>query len=180
LKEKHRLALFLHSESELKKIIDSILLLTDQSAVDELLKNSTPKILNKYSHSYLTCKSEVELSKILSGEARIITQQFFKKYRNNAGSCQLNGCVNTDLDTVHLNDRRPNLLMRAASNSVIGQLNDLKIFDIQSTIKNYLVSHSKPKTICFLCKKHHLELEKLETKGPKNEYKNFVKNIFIS
>ena len=179
IKEKHRHALFLFSENEIKSIIDSILKSTDPNSIEDLIAKRVPKVVAKYQSSYLACKGEKELSSILSGEIRNITQQFFKKNKSAAGNCQVKGCTNTKLDTVHLNDRRPNILKQAASKAVIGEINNLKVFDIQKTIINYLSLHSKAKTICYLCRQHHLDLEKLETKGPKNKYRMFVKNIIF-
>lgn len=172
--------LFLFTEQEIKIILKDISESESRNEVKNILVSSTPNIISKYKNSYLVAKSEVELSKILSGETRNITHGFFKKSKTFANTCQYSKCKNTNLETVHLVKRRPTLLINAAKKSKIGKINELQIFDIYRTMSEYLRSHATPKSICFLCKKHHLELEKFEKHGLKSSsYLSFKKRIKI-
>jgi hypothetical protein len=175
IEDRHKLYLF--SENEIKVILKNISKAKNRPETIKILLDSSPNIVSKYKNSYLLTKSEIELSKILSGETRNITNIFFKKSKSSANNCQYSKCKNTDLETVHLNERRPAIFINAAKKSKIGKINELQIFDIYSTMTKYLHYHSLPKSICYLCKTHHLELENYEKNGPKSKYDSFVKGI---
>ena len=180
LVKEDRHKLFLFTELEIKTILKKLSLVKSRPETVKLFLESSPNIVSKYKNSYLLTKSEIELGKILSGETRNITNVFFKKSKSSANICQYSKCNNTDLETVHLNERRPAIFINAAKKSKIGKINELQVFDIYSTMTKYLHYHSLPKSICYLCKKHHLELEKYEKKGPKSKYISFVKGISIN
>jgi hypothetical protein len=179
LTKEDRHKLFLFTDQEIKAILKNISGAKNRSEAAKILIDCTPNIVSKYKNSYLLAKSESELSKILSGETRNITNIFFKKSKTSASTCQYKKCNSTDLETVHLNERRPAIFINAAKKSKIGKINELQIFDIYQTMIKYLHYHSLPKSICYLCKKHHLELERLEKNGPKAKYLSFVKAIRI-
>ncbi|MES1182131.1 MAG: hypothetical protein ABUL44_04980, partial [Flavobacterium sp.] len=87
---------------------------------------------------------------------------FFKNSKSITGVCQFKRCKNKDLDTVHLNETNPNIFIRAAKKSTVGKINKLMIFDIYVMMRNFLHYHSHPKSIVFLCKRHHQSLHNAE------------------
>ncbi len=175
--EEVRKWLFLFSEKEIKSIAKHIIRDAGQISLSEIIQQYRPQKLKKYLGSFLLCKGEEELSKILSGEVRNLTQHFFKRNRVKVKSCQLDGCNDNKLQTVHLNERRPIILREAAQRSIVAVHGELKKFDIYLTMRNYLLLHAEPDTICYLCDKHHRELEAFESKGKNPEYYAFVEKI---
>lgn len=181
--DKHRL--FLFRSHELKIIIKKIRGAKDRSETEKILIESKPVIISKYKNSYLLAKTEKDLSQILSGEIRNLTNEFFKNSKVAANICQFSKCKRTDLQTAHLKEARPIILINAAQKSKIGRINELQIFDIYETSKKYLQAHSSPQSISFLCPEHHKQQDKLKKQaelgnlGAKKKYHTFIKQIAI-
>lgn len=172
--DKQRLYLF--TEAEIKKILISISASKGRSQTEDILSKASPGILSKYKDAYLAVKSDKGFADVLSGEARNIILYFFKNKKLKTGRCQYRNCLQTNLDTVHLSESRQKLLILAANKSIIGKINNLIIFDIYNAMSTFLQFHSRPKSICFLCKKHHQELHRVE-KISNLKYLKYMKEI---
>jgi len=170
LKNEDKGKLFLYSNSQSLKIIKEL----KKYNLNQLIREP-PKIVQKYSNSKILAKSEEDFYKVIGGETRNIIQSFFSPLKKIVGHCQYKGCNNKDLDTVHLKLDRPKIFKNSAKELAIKRKEYFE-YPIMKTMIKFLKFHQNKGVICFLCKKHHLELHRLEKKGGK-ELTNFKKNI---
>jgi len=167
--------LFIYTEQQSKKIIKEIPKLNNPGIIDILITANRPKNIEKYKDSFLLTDSEISLERILSGETRNIIRNFFLPQKRIVRKCQYKNCNQTKLDTCHYKNSRPENF-KLSANKFKKDLNGLYMFDLYKIFKDFLYSHSKNKSICFLCKEHHNELGKKE-KESKSSFNLYIKNI---
>ncbi len=171
--------LFLYSTVQSKQIIGLLVKEKKEGYIDELIKLHQPNNLKKYKGTYVIADSEKSFYNILSGETRNIIRDFFNPEKKLIGKCQFKGCDNKgQIDTVHLSKDRPQIFIECAKINKENFKERLFKFDVHRTMKCFLQSHSKNKSICFLCKKHHTEFHNKEKQG-KNQLKEFQRNIIF-
>jgi hypothetical protein len=135
-----------------------------------------PETLTSYEDSYVITKDANTLYAIMKGETRNIIQGFFSPLKKIIGVCQQKGCDSTQLETAHMHKDRPEIFIEAANESKPQLTTEgLLKFDIYLVMKGYLEKH-KGKSICFLCKKHHNELDRLRFTN-KKEFLKYIHNI---
>jgi hypothetical protein len=165
LENKHKGVLFVYSDKQARSIIDT-LVKADGNLIDTILLEEPPTILEKYKNTYVLAPNEKTFYNILSGETRNIIRNFFSSRKKVQGCCQVMGCDKTEnLDTVHFLKDRPEIFLDAAKRSVLSECDDLKKYDVYETMKKFLYAHSTERSVCFLCKEHHVELHRLEKSG---------------
>ena len=159
LKTEDRGILFTFRTQECKKIISEIIKLDERNLIERILYSARPRHLEKYSDTYIIADSHEKVLSVLSGEVRNITQSFFNPLKKIVGSCQYMECENTNLDTVHLKSSRPEIFMDACEYAYDSVTEKYSVYEL---MKEYLQLHSKKRSVCFLCKKHHNKLGKYE------------------
>lgn len=174
LTESDKGKLYLYGNQQATKIIKEL----EHKNITQALKNNTPSLLKKYEETYVLSKSEKSFYDIMSGETRNIILGFFSNQKKLINKCQLEGCKTTKtLDTVHFNKDRPQIFKECAKNNKV-EFEDYFKYDVYKTMACFLRSHAKFKSVCFLCKKHHLELHKKE-KGSKAEFIKFKNRVIF-
>ena len=169
LKNSDKGKLYIFSSSETKRIIKSFI--STENDLDSIISSTEIALLKKYKKSFLIAKSEKDLVNIMSGETRNITRSFFITTKKLIGTCQYKGCNSTKLETAHFKKDRPQIFMNSAKK--FREVHDaMFIYDLYKIFYDFLISHSKKKSICFLCKQHHNELDTKSTNRNK-----FSKNI---
>jgi len=177
LKNSDKGKLFLYSTVQSRKIISLVMKENKEDVIDKLLKLNPPNNLEKYNGTFVIADSEKSFYNILSGETRNIIRNFFNPEKKLIEKCQFKNCKNKgQIDTVHFKKDRPQIFMDCAKIKKKRFKKGLFKFDVYNTMKCFLQSHSKNKSICFLCKKHHNELHDKEKKG-KNQLREFKKKI---
>lgn len=171
LKNKDKGKLFLYSNSHCLKFIKKL----KEIELDSLIQKNPPRIVKKYSNSKILAEDEIKFYQVMNGETRNIIQGFFAPYKKIVHVCQFEGCKNKKLDTVHLNRERPEILKDVAKELGMKKQNYFE-YPIMKVMIKFLKSHQRKGSICFLCKKHHLELHRLE-KISNKELKSFKKKI---
>ena len=179
LKAKDKGKLFLYAPTQCNKIIKILMQNQQEDRLDELINANPPNKLLKYQNTYVMAESEKKFYNVMSGETRNIIRDFFNSQKKLIKICQFKGCSEDKLETVHFSKDRPQIFMECAKLNKEIFKKDLFKFDIYKTMKCFLESHSKNKSICFLCKKHHNEFHRKE-KGTKRELKEFKKNILLN
>ncbi|PGH86692.1 hypothetical protein CN900_24590 [Bacillus anthracis] len=172
LKKEDRGILYLYSTSQCNDIIDKIMESPQAGLVDEYIKEESPKIYQMYFDKYVLAKSSEDFYSMFTGETRNITQGFFLPNKKLIGICQFKGCYETNLETAHLRNNRPDIFKKVAKKNVLGLTKDhYKQYDVYNTMRDYLLAHRIKDSICFLCKKHHTELDRLNPKNKKDKLK---------
>ncbi|MBT4541131.1 hypothetical protein HOC35_06470 [Candidatus Woesearchaeota archaeon] len=178
LKNSDKGKLFLYSNRQSKEIISVIMKEKKESLIEDLIKMNLPRNLEKYKNTFVIAESEKNFYNIMSGETRNIIRDFFNPEKKLIGKCQFKECNEKkgQIDTVHLRKDRPEIFMECAEKYKEANTNKLFKYDVYKTMKCFLISHAKPKSICFLCKKHHCELHKIEklSKQKLKEFKNKI------
>jgi hypothetical protein len=171
--------LFLYSTAQSNKIIKLLNEEVKEGRLDKLKKLNPPKNLQKYENTWVIASSEKSFYNVLSGETRNIIRDFFNPEKKLIGKCQFNGCKNKgQIDTVHFSKDRPQIFMECAKENKTKLSKGLFKFDVYKTMMCFLKSHSKNKSICFLCKNHHNELHEREKKA-KKQLREFKKKIIF-
>jgi len=171
--------LYLYSTAQSNKIIKLLAKESNDGFIDKLIKLYPPNNLQKYSDTWVIANSEKKFYNIFSGETRNIIRDFFSPEKKLIGKCQFKDCENKgQIDTVHFGRDRPQIFMECAKANKVNLSKELFKFDVYKTMRCFLKSHSKSKSICFLCKKHHNELHDKERKG-KNQLREFKKKIIF-
>jgi len=171
--------LFLYSTAQSKQIISLLIKGKKDNYIDKLIKIHQPNNLKKYKNTYVIADSEKSFYNILSGETRNIIRDFFNPKKKLTGRCQFKDCNNKDqIDTVHFSKDRPQIFIECAKINKNNFNGGLFRFDVYNTMKCFLQSHSKNKSICFLCKKHHNKFHKKEKEG-KNQLREFKRKIIF-
>lgn len=177
LKSGDKAKLFLYSSKQSEDIIKKYT--NDRGCKDfELFIRDIPsKNLERYKNTYVLAESENRFYDIFSGETRNIIQSFFKPQKDLIGKCQFRDCKNRgELDTVHFLISRPLIFKRSAKKVAIITEQSLFKYDVYKTMKLFLEAHFNMESVCFLCKKHHNELHRLEVSG-KKLLRNFKRKI---
>ena len=60
--------------------------------------------------------------------------------------------------------------------TLLAEDGELGKYDVYETMKKFLYAHSADRSVCFLCKEHHVELHRLEKSG-QGLVEEFKKNI---
>ena len=141
-----------------------------------MIKKNPPTNLQKYKDIFIIAKSEKALYSAFSGETRNLIRDFFSPQKKLVGHCQFLNCSKEDIDTVHLNRNRPEIFMDCATKNKTIFENCFK-YDIYKIMTCFLQEHSKPRSICFLCKQHHNELHRLEKFINEKELNKFKRSI---
>jgi len=179
LKNSDKGKLFLYSTIQSKMIIGQLAKEIKEDLIDEIIRLNPPNNLQKYKNTWVIAESEKSFYNILSGETRNIIRDFFNPEKKLIGKCQFKDCMNKgQIDTVHFGKDRPQIFMDCAKINKIIFDTELFKYDVYKTMKCFLKSHAKSKSICFLCKKHHNELHDKEKKG-KNQLRGFKKQIIF-
>lgn len=179
LKDTDKGKLFVYSGKQSKEIIRDMIKETKPN-LDLLIKENPPNKLLKYKDTYALAKSEESLYNIFSGETRNIIQNFFNPIKKITKECQFNGCKTKEpLDTVHYLKDRPTIFKECSKELRNKFDSNLFKYDIYRVMKCFLESHSKKKSICFLCKDHHKEFHKMEDNGKTRDLNNFKKKIIF-
>ena len=179
LKDQDKGKLFLYSSTQCNKIIKLLMVEKKEGYIDILIKENLPSKLKKYENTYVISDSEKSFYNILAGETRNIIRDFFTPQKRLIGKCQFNGCnKKTTLETAHFSKDRPQIFKESAKIHKKRFKNKLFKFDVYKTMKSFLEGHSKKKSVCFLCKKHHNEFH-VKEKGTKIELKVFKKKILF-
>lgn len=169
--------LFLYSTVQSKKIIITLSNSPETGKIDELLKNNLSSNLQKYHNTFVIAESEKKFYQIMSGETRNIIRDFFNPKKKLINRCQYNNCsFNGQIDTVHYTKDRPVIFIECAKVNKTSFSDDLFKFDVHATMRCFLKKHSNPKSVCFLCKKHHNEFHITE-KISKKKLNEFKQNI---
>ena len=168
LKEQDRGTLFAYSAREAEKIVLILQSGGSASALRRSLLKTTPAMLRGYSNIYVSAPGEKELYYLLSGLTRNLTRNFFIGQKRALGKCQLDGCRNSkaQIDTAHIADERPSLFMKIARESRRRGEKGNFVYPIYPLVKKYLESHQLPKSIAFLCRPHHGELDGCKISDP--------------
>src|SRR3989338_1941856 len=170
--------LFLYSINQCKMVIRQ-LEEKKERIVDEFIKLNQPGNIDKYRNIFVIAKSEKKFYSAMSGETRNIVRDFFHSEKKIIGKCQYGGCSDSgQIDTVHLRKKRPQIFTDSAKKNKEIFSKGLFKFDIYGTMKDFLITHSKRHSICFLCKKHHNEFHKKEKSG-KKELRSFIQKIIV-
>ena len=174
LTDSDKAKLFLYSSTQAKKIIKTFM--NEPFNLDLLIKSNPPQKLEKYLDTFVIAKSEEAFHNMMKGEARNIIRDFFTPEKKIKGACQFQNCeFSGELETAHYLNERPELFKNAAKiNRVLFSEGWYK-YDVYNTMKSFLESHKKSKSVCFLCKKHHNILDKLKKNS--RELKEFKKSI---
>ncbi|PFO84727.1 fibronectin type III domain-containing protein [Bacillus cereus] len=160
--------LYLYSTSQCNKVIDVIINNPQKGLVYKFINKEKPEIFHMYFNKYVLAKTPKDFYDMFTGETRNITQGFFLPNKKLIGICQFKGCYETKLETAHFKKNRPAIFKESAKKNTIGSLNNhYNKFDVYRTIEDYLLAHKTQNSICFLCKTHHIELDRL--KDPKNK-----------
>ena len=169
--------LFLYSTNHSRKIILSLIKEKKEGFIDDLIKVNHPNNLEKYKNTFVIADSEKSFYNILSGETRNIIRDFFNPEKKLISKCQFHNCDSKgQIDTVHFDKDRPQIFQECAKIQKKHFQNNLLKFDVYKSMKCFLKSHSKKRSVCFLCKKHHNEFHKHEKLG-KREFKKFKHKI---
>jgi len=171
LKNEDKGKLFLYSLSDCKKIISKL----ENNKLDTILKKKSPSIVKKYNDSLVLAKTEEDFYQVMSGETRNIMKLLFNSLKKSTPSCQFRGCKKKDLDTVHLHKERPQIFKECAK-KYRKREGEYYRYPIRKVMQRFLEKHKRKGAICFLCKKHHLELHRLKTK---TAIRNFKKKIVL-
>ena len=140
--------------------------------VEKYIKKEKPKIFEMYYDKFVLAKSPKDFYSMLTGETRNLTKSFFTPNKKLIGICQFRGCYETKLETAHLKSTRPNIFKKVAKKNVLeSTVSQYKKYDVYNTMRDYLLEHKEKDSICFLCKEHHVELDRL--KDPKNKKDKF-------
>ena len=78
------------------------------------------------------------------------------------GTCQYKACRSTKLETAHFKKDRPQIFMNSAKKFRV-EHDGLYKYNLYNVFYDFLLSHSQKKSICFLCKRHHNELDNKST-----------------
>lgn len=155
--------LFTYSPREAERCI---LQVRDRSAREmrASIRRTGPAALEKYRNQTVEAAGERQLHDLLSGLTRNLTRNFFIKQKKALGGCQLIGCTNrkVQIDTAHITDERPDIFMREARALRTRLGNGLYRYPIYPIIREFLQAHRSPKSIAFLCRPHHNELDTLK------------------
>jgi hypothetical protein len=167
--------LFLYSERQSLWIIKKIISSHNKISLNKLVQENPPNNLEKYKDTFVLAKSEKSFYSIFSGETRNIIRDFFNPKKKLINSCQYKGCIGKEgIETVHLRKNRPQIFMESAIKNKI-KFGEYFKYDVYRTMELFLKSHLKPKSICFLCKKHHYEYHRIEKDIKKfNEFKKKI------
>lgn len=170
--------LFLYSTRQSKEIILKLVEKKQKGLIDLLIKDNYPKNLEKYRNTLVAAESERKFYSIFSGETRNIIRDFFNPKKKLVGKCQYKNCKrkNAEIDTVHYLKDRPEIFIKCASKYRNRYGKNMLQFDVYRTMKCFLKSHSKSRSVCFLCKKHHNEFHQTEKLG-KTKLRDFKKKI---
>ena len=160
LKNSDKGKLYIFSSTEAKRIIKKFL--NNENDLDSIINDSEIALLKKYKNSYLLAKSEKDFVNIMSGETRNITRSFFITSKKLVGTCQYKGCRSTKLETAHFKKDRPQIFMNSAKKFRV-EYDGLYKYNLYNVFYDFLLSHSQKKSICFLCKRHHNELDNKST-----------------
>ncbi len=164
IQDKDKNKLFCFRKQESLAIIKGIMVAQDRKKVDIIFKSTKPKFFEKYRDIYIVTNSDLKVLTMLSGEVRNITQSFFSPLKKIVTTCQFPECNRNDLDTVHLQKSRPDNLKIACDH---GYISGTEKYDVYKILLQYIHLHSKKNSLCFLCKKHHVELSVYEKMGGK-------------
>ena len=171
--------LFVYSPIQCNKLIVCLVKKKKRGVINEIIKKNPSNILEKYKNTFVIADSERSFYTIMSGETRNIIQGFFNPKKKLIGKCQFRGCTETrQIDTVHFDNNRRNIFIKCAKKNKISFKNDLYKFDVYKTMLCFLINHSKPKSVCFLCKKHHNDFHRFE-KLSKNKLNEFKRKIIF-
>ena len=168
--------LFIYKTRQAEKIINKIPEINGPGAIDILIAANKPTLIKKYENSFLLAKSDESLVKILSGETRNLVRDIFLPQKRLMGICQVKGCSETKLDTCHYKKDRPTIFINSALRFK-NELGDLFMYDIYKIFEDFLLSHKEKRSVVFLCKLHHRQLERLEKTGTKNLLNSFKRKI---
>lgn len=168
--------LFIYKTRQAQKIINKIPEINRPGAIDILIAVNKPTLIKKYEDSFLLAKSDESLVKIMSGETRNLVRDIFLPQKRLTGICQIKGCSETELDTCHYKKDRPTIFIDSASRFK-NELGDLFMYDIYKIFEDFLLSHKEKRSVVFLCKSHHRQLERLEKTGTKNLLNSFKRKI---
>jgi len=162
LRDTDKRKLFLYSTKQSKKIITKLITDPEEGLIDFLIKDNSPSNLEKYRNTYVLARSEKSFYNILSGETRNLIRDFFNPKKKLIGKCQYKACniKNSQIDTVHFNRDRPEIFIQCAIKNKSKDRGNLIRFNVYNTMKCFLMSHSKQKSVCFLCKNHHNEFHR--------------------
>jgi hypothetical protein len=181
LEKEDRFKLFIYNDKEAKKIIKDLSISNRKGVIDELIETNKPNNISRYYNTFFTCKSEEILCKALSGETKNIIQYFFNSQKKIVGVCQNKECKTSgkpELQTAHYSHERPEIFKRSALKYKV-KSKDLYIYDIYRIFEDFLKSHSKRKSICFLCQSCHSMFDN-KIKKDKILLKQFKNNIVDS
>ena len=81
----------------------------------------------------------------------------------------------TNLETCHFKKSRPEIF-KISARKFKTKSYGLFSYDLYKIFEDFLLSHKIRKSICFLCKEHHTELDTVE-KHSKSSLNKYIKNI---
>ncbi|MFA5406808.1 MAG: hypothetical protein WC307_05630 [Candidatus Nanoarchaeia archaeon] len=168
--------LFLYTDGQCRSIIKRIM--KSNANINSLIKDIEPKTLDKYKDTFVLAKSGKDFYNILSGETRNIIKNFFSSFKKIVGTCQIDLCKKSKLDTVHLKEERPIIFIKCSENNKEKIQDNFYKFNVFETMKCFLKAHKRKGYVCFLCKEHHQQLHNLE-KSSKEELRDFKKRIIF-
>jgi len=176
LKNDDKGKLFIYSERQSREIIKKLMNSPTPDFINNFIEANQPKNIEKYKDTFVIAKSERAFSNILSGETRNIIQGFFSPLKKIIGKCQFKNCTSKEqLDTVHYLIDRPKIFKNSAKTFRTEIGNGYFKYDVYKIMENFLQSHAKKRSVCFLCKKHHKEFHDAEKNN--GFMKQFKKNI---
>ena len=149
--------LFIYKENEVKKIIKEMIIMNTKGSIDKLIEIHKPSNISKYYNTFFICESEDKLCKAIVGETKNIIQYFFNGQKKIVGKCQNRNCKiqeKTEIHTAHYTLERPEIFKNSAI-KFRKKTKNLYSYDLYKIFEDYLKSHSKKKSICFLCLKCH-------------------------
>lgn len=179
LEESDKYKLFIYSDKESNKIIKDLSISNRKNAIDELIKDNKPQNISKYYKTFFTCDSEDALCKALAGETKNIIQSFFNSQKKVVGICQNRECKTSgkpELQTAHYSLDRPEIFKQSAKKYEKLKSKNRYTYDLYKIFEDFLKSHSKPKSIYFLCHTCHSNFDN-KIKKDKILLKNFTNNL---
>ena len=151
--------LFVYTSRQARLMIKDIPNIKSKSPIDILLSINKPDNLKRFTDSFLITENPESLYQIMKGETRNIIRDFFITKKKIIGICQYKGCNETKaLETAHYGKSRPEIFLESANKYKQSTSNKF-MFDLAKIFEDYLMSHSGNKSVCFLCKSHHRQLD---------------------
>tara|TARA_B100000795_G_C22616717_1_gene367272 strand:- start:124 stop:795 length:672 start_codon:yes stop_codon:yes gene_type:complete len=151
--------LFVYTSRQARLMIKEIPNIKSKAPIDILLLINKPDNLKRFIDSFLITKNPESLYQIMKGETRNIIRDFFITKKKIIGTCQYRGCNEIKaLETAHYGMSRPEIFLESA-NKYKQSISNKYMFDLAKIFEDYLMSHSGDKSVCFLCKNHHRQLD---------------------